>query len=78
MEGYDKNNRARRGAEKPQMPKGARIGFGIFMVLIYLGVGLLFIFNVFDIWNQTVSIIVGALLCAYGVWRGYRLYVGSN
>jgi hypothetical protein len=78
MEGYDRNQRARRGTEKPQMPKGARVGFGIFMILIYLGVGLLFIFNVFDIWNHTVSAIVGGLLCAYGVWRGYRLYKGYN
>ncbi len=68
----------RNQSEKPQLPKGARLGFGIFMVLIYVGVGLLFIFNVFDIWNQAVSATVGGLLCAYGVWRGYRLYVGSN
>lgn len=60
------------------IPRGARIGFGIFMVLIYIGVGLLFIFNVFDIWNRATGYIVGGLLCAYGVWRGYRLYIGSN
>jgi len=56
--------------------RGGRLWFGIFMVIIYVGVGLLFILDVFKIDNPTVSIIVGALLCLYGVWRGYRLYKG--
>lgn len=60
------------------LPKGGRLVFGIFMVIVYVAVGLLFIFDVFNIDNQTISIVVGALLCAYGVWRGYRLYIGSN
>lgn len=51
-----------------------RLFFGILMVLIYLGVGMLFIFNIFDIIDHTISIIIGALLVAYGIWRGYRLY----
>lgn len=62
----------------PKTPKDARIVFGIFMVLIYLVIGTLFILNIFNIDNQTISIIVGALLVVYGVWRGYRLYIGSN
>lgn len=70
MRGHEEN--------KPMAPKGARLGFGIFMVIIYVGIGLLFICNLFDIWNHTLSIIIGAILCAYGVWRGYRLYIGSN
>lgn len=59
-------------------PKGMRLAFGIFMVIVYVAVGILFIVDVFNIDNPTVSIVVGALLCAYGVFRGYRLYVGSN
>lgn len=62
----------------PQSPKGMRIAFGIFMVIFYFAVGLLFIFDVFNIDNQTISIIVGAVLCLYGIWRGYRLYRGTN
>ncbi len=57
-------------------PKGMRLAFGIFMILVYVGVGVLFICNVFDIVNHTLSIVIGALLCVYGVWRGYRLYKG--
>ena len=60
------------------LPKGGRIIFGIFMILVYLAVGLLFIFDVFNIDNVAVSASVGGVLCAYGVWRGYRLWKGMN
>lgn len=58
--------------------KGARLAFGILMVLVYLCVGLLFIFDVFNIDNQVVNYVVGGLLCLYGIWRGIRLYKGWN
>lgn len=67
MDGYENGN---------GQPKGARLAFGIIMILVYLGVGLLFIFNVFDIINYTVSCIIGAILILYGIFRGYRLYKG--
>ena len=60
------------------LPKGGRIIFGIFMILVYLAVGLLFIFDVFKIDNVAISASVGGVLCAYGVWRGYRLWKGMN
>ena len=60
------------------VPKGMRLWFGIFMILIYLGVGLMFILNFFNIDNRTISCVIGGLLCLYGVWRGYRLYKGIN
>ncbi|MDE5675821.1 MAG: hypothetical protein K2I16_06575 [Muribaculaceae bacterium] len=58
------------------MPKGGRLVFGIFMVIVYVAVGLLFIFDIFNIDNTAISATVGGILCAYGVWRGYRLYRG--
>lgn len=70
MEGNNSN--------RPNTPKGGRLAFGILMILVYVGMGLLFIFNVFDIINPVVSYVVGGLLIAYGIFRGYRLYVGSN
>lgn len=61
------------------VPKTGRLIFGIFMVLFYIGIGLLFILsNQILLIDRTVSIVVGALLMAYGVFRGYRLYIGSN
>lgn len=63
---------------RPQAPKGARLAFGIIMVIVYVAVGFLFIFNVFDIINQTVGYIIGAILILYGIFRGYRLYKGDQ
>lgn len=60
------------------IPKGGRLVFGIFMILVYLAVGLLCIFDVFNIDNKVISCIVGGILIAYGVFRGYRLYRGYN
>lgn len=60
------------------MPKGGRLVFGIFMVLVYLAVGLLFVFDVFNIDNIAISATVGGLLIIYGIWRGVRLYKGWN
>lgn len=60
----------------PQAPKGARLAFGVLMILVYIGVGLLFIFDVFKIDSPALSYVIGGLLCAYGVWRGVRLYKG--
>lgn len=60
------------------MPKGGRLIFGIFMVIVYIAVGMLFILNKFNIDNTTISVTVGCILCVYGVWRGYRLYKGMN
>ncbi|MBD5208114.1 MAG: hypothetical protein HDS79_07635 [Bacteroidales bacterium] len=62
----------------PQAPKGARLAFGIIMILVYIGVGLLFIFKIFDVIDPVVSYVVGGLLILYGIFRGYRLYLGSN
>ncbi|MBD5201217.1 MAG: hypothetical protein HDS85_04120 [Bacteroidales bacterium] len=55
-----------------------RLLFGIFMVLVYVGVGLLFIFDIFNIDNTAISATVGGILIVYGIWRGYRLYRGWN
>lgn len=63
---------------QPVAPKGMRLWFGIFMIVIYLGVGLLFIFDVFSIDNTAISYTVGGLLIVYGIFRGYRLYRGIN
>ena len=59
-------------------PKGLRAVFGIFMIIVYVGVGVLFLCNVFDIIDKGISIAIGVVLCLYGIFRGYRLYRGNN
>ncbi len=60
------------------MPKGGRLIFGIFMVIVYVAVGILFITDIFYIDNTAITLTVGIVLCVYGVWRGIRLYKGWN
>ena len=61
-----------------QMPKGARLAFGVLMIFIYLGVGLLFIFQVIPIIDTAIGYILGGLFIVYGVWRAIRLFKGWN
>ena len=71
MSGEDNRNQT-------QTPKGARLAFGILMVLVYVGVGLLFICKFFNAIDYTVSCVIDALLIVYGIFRAYRLYRGGN
>lgn len=61
-------------------PKGIRLWFAIFMVLIYLGMGVLIAMDKVDVFgtNSTVKYIAGCVLVVYGIYRGYRLMKGSN
>lgn len=66
-----------RNIDDPQtgQPKGFRIGFNIFMMIVYIAVGILFFTGFFNIDNTAISYTVGGLLIAYGIWRGVRLYI---
>lgn len=56
-------------------PKGFKLAFGIFMVLFYVAIGIVFLLNLFKI-EVGISIAVGCILIVYGIWRGYRLIKG--
>jgi hypothetical protein len=56
--------------------------FGIFMVLVYLGMGALMAMNFFD-WSRTplwdtVRWLFAVLFAAYGIYRGYREIKGEH
>ena len=74
MENNQREERNRNNSMKGAAPM--RIWFGIFMVIFYIGIGILLIVanKKLEIFTPTIAIIVGAILCAYGVWRGYRLW----
>lgn len=56
-------------------PRGAYLMFGIFMVLVYIGVGICCLCSVFEvILPQGVATALGCLFIVYGIWRGYRLF----
>ncbi len=64
----------------PSTPQIMRNVFGIFMIVVYIGMGVLLFLNFFN-WDANFTwarIICGVLLCIYGVWRGYRQFAGID
>ena len=69
-----------RGQNK--MNQGVKLFFGIFMVLVYLGMAGLMAVNYFDfantpLWNAVRWFFV-LILAAYGIYRGYREIKGEH
>ena len=68
--------------EERRRPNPLRIAFGFFMVIIYIGMGVLCLINFFgapatDGWT-IARYVVGVMLIIYGFWRGYRMYAGID
>lgn len=61
--------------------KTLRIFFGVFMILVYLGMAYLLYINFFD-WNTepwlTLRYVFAAILAIYGVYRCYRQVKGID
>lgn len=62
--------------------RGLKMFFGIFMVLVYLGMAVLMAMNYFGfintpLWNA-VRWLFAAVLAAYGIYRGYREVTGDH
>ena len=62
--------------------QGAKLFFGIFMVLIYLGMAVLLAINFFNwslspLWNAA-RWFFAIILAAYGLYRGYREINGTH
>lgn len=57
-----------------------RMIFGIIMVIIYVGMGILLFFNFFQ-WGESWAWLrwIGAVLfTVYGIWRAYRQFKGID
>lgn len=64
----------------PSTPQIMRTVFGIFMIVVYIGMGILLFLNFFR-WDADFTwarIACGVLLVIYGVWRGYRQFSGID
>lgn len=55
-----------------------KITFGILMVLIYIGMGILMLINFFAWDNSTIAYGLGGLFVIYGIYRGYRQFKGLD
>lgn len=61
----------------PTPRKAVALGFGIFMVIIYVGMGVLLFTNFFN-WDSDwtwARILVGVVLVLYGIFRAYRYII---
>lgn len=64
----------------PTPKKAVGVAFGIFMILVYVGVGILLIVNFFN-WDASfawVRWVLGVVLIIYGIFRGYRQFKGYD
>ena len=76
------NNHERRTTEsvrnsKPTTNGILGVAFGIFMVIVYIGMGVLLFDNYFN-WTgdwEWTRWVVGAVLIVYGIFHGYRTYM---
>lgn len=78
MHGEESAENGRPVVPAPKRP--VAVAFGIFMVLVYVAVGILFLVNFFK-WDESftwVRYVIGILLIVYGVFRGYRQFIGSD
>ena len=56
----------------------AKRSFGIFMVLVYLGMAVLLAINYFNWSNSGMRWLFAAVFAAYGLYRGYREFKGEH
>lgn len=83
----DNENRPERSRENytiepTKAQKIMRTIFGIIMIIIYVGMGVLLLINFFN-WDTSsgmniARIVVGIVLIIYGIWRAYRQYAGID
>ncbi len=77
----DQAGREERSDSISVFTKMMRAVFGIFMIVIYVGMGVLLLVNFFNWedgnWSWT-RYLVGVVLIVYGLWRGWRQYKGLD
>lgn len=59
-------------------PMSLRVLFGLMMVFVYVGMGLLILLNFFGWSSELACRLVGSLLILYGIFRGYRHIKGKD
>ncbi len=67
-------------ARENKSNKVMRAIFGIIMIIVYVGMGVLLLINFFG-WNGDwawTRYVVGVVLVIYGIWRAYRQVKGID
>lgn len=77
---YPERKSSRESIGQTRSNKIMRAIFGIIMVIVYVGMGVLLLINFFN-WDADWSwtrYVVGIVLIIYGVWRAYRQVSGID
>lgn len=75
------SNEENKSSKRPATPETMRNIFGVIMIIVYVGVGILFLTGFFNsivgswTWLRWVA---GIMLIVYGIWRGYRQFAGID
>ena len=64
--------------KEKKTPMSLRVLFGLMMVFVYVGLGLLILLNFFGWSSELACRLVGSLLILYGIFRGYRHIKGKD
>ncbi len=63
------------------IPNSMRMVFGIIMIIVYVGMGVLLLINYFQWYTPVLTVlrwVGGILFILYGAWRGYRQFKGID
>jgi cytochrome c biogenesis protein CcdA len=77
------NQEERETSEVRKFDRIIRTIFGIFMVFLYVGMGVLLFINFFNFPTNSLlwlsgRYLMGVILVIYGFWRGYRQWKGLD
>lgn len=69
------------GNNNSMIPNSMRMVFGIIMIIVYVGMGVLLLINYFQWYTPVLTVlrwVGGILFIIYGAWRGYRQFKGID
>ncbi len=72
------NSNRQDDAQEKRKPTAANVVLGIIMVAIYMGMAYLLLFTTLFNLSDVMRYIMGGVFALYGLFRGYRLFVGMK
>ena len=66
---------------KDMVPSAMRTVFGIIMIIVYVGMGILLLINYFQWQTEALTWLRyagGVMFILYGIWRAYRQFKGID
>ena len=64
--------------KKKASMKSIKVMFGLFMIFIYVGMGIAVLLGMFDWLPRWARYSLGTLFIVYGAWRCYRYVAGVD